>query len=515
MAFSEPIVACFVYEGICYGVLSDGRWFTNPDEDLYAEAPGAYLYEDISTGEFTRAQFTTNGAGVFLVGKSTNPSKLTVFKIGDSDIVEKMARKWQEETVGNDSDWLPENSTTIQDNGQIACIAEDCIIFPNRESFKESGSVARKDLARLAWDSGMRVSFDNNGNIFVWGCAAKGSRDLAIYRITPDYQVAASTIIENALSTESRTSVNNRDGMAGRQLALSPGNRAGWPAADRAVIMDAQTLETTLEVPATDKQSIEAVSLGSDTILLCEVDSGGLSGHYRLVGIEDGSDKASDLEEYSYRTRGGLLSDFVETSHYYEYIQLNRAAPATDAEGKTVALACADGVLRTFNLADGHLLWESPDSPTQVEYLTILPETGNILLQDAEGRCSLLSGDNGQLIAKTMTSLSPIQRSIYAIGDDFAVQYRDGTWRAGVALICVDADNFGPIADVPKGVAFSREAKSFLVNNFGTYSLHPIHNLESALLFARTLVKTSGSYDEIVAAQETREAAAASEASAG
>ena len=210
-----------------------------------------------------------------------------------------------------------------------------------------------------------------------------------------------------------------------------------------------------------------------------------------------------------------MLPDFVETRHYYEYVQLNRAAPATDAEGKTVALACADGVLRTFSLADGHLLWESPDAPAQAEYLAMLPETGNILLQDSKGRCSLLSGDNGRVIAKTMTSLSPIQRSIYAKGDDFAVQYRDGTWKAGVALICVDADRFGPIADVPKGVAFSREGKSFLVNNFGTYSLLPIHNLESALLYARTLIETSGNYDDLVAAQEQREASASSEKSAG
>ena len=464
MSFSSPILDCRSIGKSRVGVLTDGSAF------MLAEAidERSVVSEKLTPNDFVSAKIAiVPDAGVFIVGKSLSPTKIATFHFGDSFV---------STFSGRTADWFEENTHIISDNNRYALVADEGLTTLDNTNLKPIASLLQKDLPALDWPSA-HISFADGDVLYLWSQAKDNDQDVALYRAVPNgtrYDIAASTILKQGLKKGyPRTSNDDR-------LHIGNNGDVVWQANDRVFLLDAEDLAILQEIPAESGDAIDYAGNGADTILICERDDQymEMAGRYRLIDKSTGKDILSDVQRYSYFVPYAATSDLA--TMLYRAQTSNDASPAVDLFGQTIALPCSDNRIRAFSLSDGTLLWESSEVPPHLAFLCFTAN-GDLLVQDEQGYCSLLSGDDGSVVSSTMVTLPPASRCILRSKESITVGYTingsDGGF--GMAVILTDRDSFGPSMDLPLGVAIAEGSNEYLAYDASskTYKLYALSAL--------------------------------------
>ncbi len=163
-------------------------------------------------------------------------------------------------------------------------------------------------------------------------------------------------------------------------------------------------------------------------------------------------------------------------------------------DGKLVAIACEDAKLRLFDIASGEMLWETAEASAAVEYLTFVPETNDVFVQDESGACILVSREDGCVTATSTVALGYAVDGCWALDDGrLAAKYRmrglsDHT---GLAIIEVRDGLLDPVAEVYNGFYATGDGSSALVIDLETDTMYKLklHTLDELIEYARELIK--------------------------
>lgn len=157
----------------------------------------------------------------------------------------------------------------------------------------------------------------------------------------------------------------------------------------------------------------------------------GRSTGFALIDVAQGAEVESDLARYALR---------------FDYQRDSCAAISYDCT--TFAVACSDGLIRLFDAHTGSLLWETDQAPTNVNLLRMTSE-GNVFVQDEFGRCVLVSGKTGDVVAASAATLSPFKGATHHVEDNTMVAYFSEPGllgRGGIVIMSLDEDLFGPLS---------------------------------------------------------------------
>ena len=125
------------------------------------------------------------------------------------------------------------------------------------------------------------------------------------------------------------------------------------------------------------------------------------------------------------------------------------------SSSSTLVLGCSDNVVRAFNMERDELMWESSRITTGIHCVFVDEASGNVLVQDGRGYCMLLAGDSGLVLSVSSTPVSPFS-TCYMLDDGRTAICYGSTgflnphWH--LVMVTMDADEFGPISEVPNGV---------------------------------------------------------------
>ncbi len=493
--FSNPVLDLAYIEPGYFAILSDGEMLEG--SDLFSE--WECYSEDVTTEELTEACILRwNGEGVFALGRSIAPGKITSFRIGDGFLADAACE---------DAPYPASGSTLYWEYGRPCAVSADGVSFLDGTTFEPLATVAKSDLALIDWAETPVVSFSDNDEAFVWGRAADDAAAIAIYRTSADGEILQEAVLPNALSVDSSSPYSDYEE---DELAVNDDGTLLWSAEHRAVLLDQDTLATVREYPAQPNGTVDAAYCSADTVLLMERgSSSGTRGNLRLFDRATGEQlPGSDLDEYFYYAAPLAYSN-ARTAHYRFFVSDGHAA-ALSPDGKRVAISCADGATRVFRMDDGSMVWESFETPALATFMTFVPETNDMVMQDESGKCSLVSAEDGKVIASTMTPLPVIEKVLWmgepAMGDlAMLVRYRDSGVMdvGGFAFICVSEKCFGPFIDMPEGVALDDDFDWLLVKDGHDFYRYPVVYFSEAIEVAeglaqrRPLSETEAAYYQV------------------
>lgn len=129
---------------------------------------------------------------------------------------------------------------------------------------------------------------------------------------------------------------------------------------------------------------------------------------------------------------------------------------AASANKTLIATASDDGNTRLYDSKTGNLLWEKRISVGKVEYLAFSPSTNGLLQQDETGTLTLISIDDGAILATAFSTIPRITES-WTLDDPSLLAVHCEPSRtfaitgACVATINLNAESFGQISYVPNG----------------------------------------------------------------
>ncbi|MBQ6585551.1 MAG: hypothetical protein IJH83_01930 [Coriobacteriales bacterium] len=159
----------------------------------------------------------------------------------------------------------------------------------------------------------------------------------------------------------------------------------------------------------------------------------------------------------------------------YQLVNYRQRASAAclSTDGKAFSFICTDGALRCFELSTGKLLWETTQTPAAVQYLGY-GIGGDLLLQDAFGRCMLVSGTSGEVLDASPTVLQPIRWAHHRTNSNQIQAYYGGLGdlgKSGVAIISMDRDAFGPLSVISNGIYISYDGSRYVYHETITDAL--------------------------------------------
>ena len=466
--YEAPIQDCrTIGEDHYIGILANGTVVTQTG----IEDASRIRSESITTCKFAAAKFALiKGVGLFVVGKSLAPTKLATFHFGDSFVASYSAEE---------VDWLDEEAQVVADNGENALIGKDSVTFLDKRDLKPRASIGAKNLPELDWKSTIHVVFPSSDEAFLWAKASGDEEDAALYRISigdDTCEVVGSTTLKGAfISGYTRKESDDRLHVGDADIA--------WQSDDRVILLDRDKLSPVREILAADGYAVECARNGHDTILLGERHARYAEkvGRYRLVGKGTGKDIPSDIQQYSFYVPLSSISDAYTLS--YRTRISSGATPTVDAAGERVAIPCSDRHIRVFDLASGSLKWESSEVSPYLSFLQFTAQ-GNLFVQDEQGYSSLLSGDDGTVVNSTMLTLPPFNKCIYSDDSSIVVTYsiQNSSEGRGAVLILTDEEVFGPLIDMPLGVAIAQNTTAYLAYNDSHYKMYPLTPMDIDVL---------------------------------
>lgn len=135
-------------------------------------------------------------------------------------------------------------------------------------------------------------------------------------------------------------------------------------------------------------------------------------------------------------------------------------------DGKLLAVACDDGMVRLFDVASGKMLWETKEASATVEYLTFVPQTYDVFIQDESGACMLISREKGGVSATSTVALNYAVDGCWALDDGrLAAKYKMRGLSDNTGLVILEVRNgmLDPVAEIFNGFYVTGDASTVLV----------------------------------------------------
>ena len=474
--FDKPVLDCTFEGNVCFGMLSDGRVFYQPIDNFFSSRE--FFYDDLTTDDLSTVRFLRcDGFGMFILVRTSAPEKLVVFKLGDGIVAT---------AIQKDAQGLSADTKVWWEGGMLCFEGSDSVGFLSGETFEPLVRVPKDQFPSIDWTKSAFVR-PLDGGALIGGPTKDNADDLALYRITDAGEIEAEVVLDAALDGIDAQSLADK---YGKLLSLDPDGNPLWYTGRTARLLDRESLEVAGTYAMGEGWAIDDVCCGRDTVLLFGHEGkGARRGHPVLLSREYGERIVGDLDDYAFFLPPLTFGDM--RSGYYWLFVANRVVWTLSPDAQSVALACADGVTRVFDLSDGSLEFEAKEIPPQPNFLGYVPGSGDILVQDERGICALASGKDGALLASTMTTLRPIKSCLWVEGVGMLARYQQSvlTGGEGIVLLSVSKDAFGPFLDIPGAVAFSDRHTHFLTSRDQSYSIYPIVVLEVSTSIATELVK--------------------------
>lgn len=393
------------------------------------------------------AYFTVYDGQAHLVEWSDNPAKFSVYRyvdgldVGDAPKVESLAG------ISNMS-W----------NNSYGFVgrAEDEFVSIDPYTFEVKATVGSDVFEEVDIERGLKnlgLSVTENGSFIVYGdrLSSNGSTDYGalVYELSLETGevlhklelegMQPETYYANAVA--SATLPDCSDGFVAYdvdEVRLVP-----WDAPDQALAVN----------PAGNLRGVfyaNGLMVGLESNVVERPGGYTLTGSYYTLNVYDvqtGSLVESEINGYAPRLG---LKDMVVLSD----------------DGKLLAVACEDAKIRLFDLASGKMLWEASDASASVEYLTFVPETYDVFVQDESGSCMLISREEGKVSATSTLALNYAVDGCWALDDGrLAAKYKmrglsDST---GLVILEVRDGMLDPIAEIYNGFYVTGDGAQALV----------------------------------------------------
>lgn len=452
-----PFLGCTVMEvggarQIC-ACTSDGMvWYRFPYESN--EGQGGRIYdENLGLGVLQRAAFVARDGRLYLSVWKETPQKRMVYRLAStSDYVENQP------FLDNSK-----SASTAHWNKDVLILEMDdrleCVDATTLEPLR---TIAYADFEGLDQESlsSVECSLSESGRFYLFGPLAQDSSSseptYACYRVG-----ATDEMPERLWSFPGNAVVHSFEAIQmddGTDRLVLTGYLWG---SNRIVVCDP-------EDPGSEESLVE--------ILLSDVSAAWLADG---CVIAHGSQKrAEDSHLMLFDAAGQAVPCDLEGYALQSSLSCERYASLSLDRTRFVA-ACSDGALRLFDAQTGSLLWESRDVTSQMQKVA-MTATGNVFVQDAYGRCVLVSGETGKVLKASSTVLPPMRTATYREADDtivggFSLPGLFG--RMGLEVISLDEESFGPQSVIYDGFFISTDNRLFLYRDYASQELMQARHL--------------------------------------
>ena len=172
--------------------------------------------------------------------------------------------------------------------------------------------------------------------------------------------------------------------------------------------------------------------------------------------------------------RGGLAAYDVTTGEMLDLPVLSQSVLGEDANriaadvGRMrLTFACEDGAVRTFDMRDGALLWETVPISTGVSGVFVDTVSGKTLLQDERGCLMLVSEKDGTVLRATSAAVPAID-AFGMLGNGMGVaRYERAGFASNIGLVIVATDEgcFGPMSYIRGGAFVNKDASRVAIRD--------------------------------------------------
>lgn len=189
--------------------------------------------------------------------------------------------------------------------------------------------------------------------------------------------------------------------------------------------------------------------------------------------------------------QGGLLAYDVTTGEKLDLPVLSYSVMgedanrmAADVDRMRLTFACEDGAVRTFDMRDGTLLWETAPILTGVSGVFVDMVSGNALLQDERGCLMLVSEKDGTILRAT-SAIVPAINAFGMLGDGMGVARYERVGLAnniGLVIVSTDQGRFGPMSHIRGGAFVNKDASRVAIRDADREQMVVTHRLTLAQL---------------------------------
>lgn len=290
-------------------------------------------------------------------------------------------------------------------------------------------------------DKGL-ILYDMGSSVLVSGYTTDAAEGLKLTELSLDDGAILSerTIGEDILqfSLDDMRFTDTYVNQDGRRVMLVASNLKG-------VIVDLDTQEVISRFEAEQEATLRNVWMCNDSIITYQTI--GAHGKFMAYGMGSGKELFGDLTRQSaYEAYENLVVDLSE-------------------DMTTIAVVCADGLLRAYSTTDCSLIWEAPSSVRQARFVAFVNPTA-ILVQNLLGKCTLVDAASGQTSQTSDIGLPPFSSCSYTTADGKYViaaceNEEEGVGR-GLVVVSLGQDCFGPMSYIRYGIAVSKDGKKAL-----------------------------------------------------
>lgn len=391
-------------------------------------------------GAATAAHFHVHQGGISLVLWSSEPNRCRVYDYGGMGILssEHYALQRYETTMWNMPVW-----------SQNALLTTDGICLLDPETLETTRTVALEELPALSQVDHPGIYRMENGRLYAYGSTQQGDEATSfIYVLSPEGADQDSSLSLSGIALDA-------DDPCALRECETPDGRSCLLVHDElnVLLLDLATGEELCRIlcdePVNDcwyargkvvvSHGYASAESASIDFLLNRMDylSGNTAGiHLKTYRASDGSELGSPWD--GARPWGGLSS-----------------CVSIDGSGTRLAVACADGSVRLYDIGQGSLLWESAKIENAFQCVYADSASGNVLMQDRAGYLILLSGADGTPLKTSSLTVEGID-SIRATQDAGLIegryQHHDVFESNGLIVISLDQESFGPVSEIPLGL---------------------------------------------------------------
>lgn len=427
LASSSSFLDCLVCEARgrqrLFALMGDGTLICRRPLDSNDGLSGTVSDITLGSGRLAWGDLSEAGGRVYCSMVMDNPAiRRTVWRFSDPD--DLADNRLLGEGIGDS-----EPCAFYWSAGGLVVETREGNIFVDPETLEVRMNVPYSDLGTLDMEHYFDIEecLDDEGNLYVVGPMlgedGESASSSTIFRVNgADGSVDIVKTLEGVKECGQFSLAEREDGQQLLVLITKPGYE------DRHVVLICP-----------DGQ--DGVRVYADLVCPDATSAHYVAGGKLLVSIDEPNSPWDRCALLDLQTGEEIACDLAERARYWAS---RRASVSHD--GRRFVTVCEDGALRMFDTETGAQLWESFEVPSEVQYLLIV-EDGSIFMQDAFGRCMLISGLTGKVLTASSTTLPPIKTASNRFGTGEAIAlFNDPriVYQDGLAVISLNEDSFGP-----------------------------------------------------------------------
>ena len=248
---------------------------------------------------------------------------------------------------------------------------------------------------------------------------------------------------------------------------------------DTIEVLDEETLETVADyrnLPVTSPRIMGAIASDSTIAVLLGQYA---DGEHNLALLNRATGEFVDDTElglYSVATMSGASA----------YLHLDEAH-------NNLLVSCQDGMVRSFDMGTGDLLWEYPSDVSAGGYMAMSPDDESVLLQESSGRFVALDANTGEELGVSEDIPGSLQFTAPTAESDviqgfYANIHDDGTYGLGLVTFHLAEDGLHIRDNIPYGVFLTEENDRVAIWHSGFLGSVPYYDYRDLRVLAEETI---------------------------